>query len=51
MVTARLDEMVRGWFVGNFSPTAFATPACVNLCLHDDGFGRQFFSRLISLFR
>lgn len=25
MITYRLDDMVGGWFVGNFSPTAFAT--------------------------
>ncbi len=25
MKTAKLDDMVRGWFVGNFEPTVFAT--------------------------
>lgn len=25
---ARLEDMVRGWFVGNFSPTVFATEDC-----------------------
>ena len=25
---ARLDEMVRGWFVGSFSPTAYQTQVC-----------------------
>ena len=25
---ARLQDMVRGWFVGNFSPTVFATCDC-----------------------
>lgn len=24
----RLDDMVKGWFVGEFSPTAFATKDC-----------------------
>lgn len=24
----RLDEMVKGWFVGAFAPTAFSTNAC-----------------------
>ncbi len=28
MKTARLDEMIKGWFVGNFTPTALATEAC-----------------------
>jgi quercetin dioxygenase-like cupin family protein len=28
MTVEKLSEMVRGWFVGGFSPTAFATPAC-----------------------
>jgi quercetin dioxygenase-like cupin family protein len=28
MNSARLDDMVKGWFVGGFSPTAFATDAC-----------------------
>ncbi len=28
MRTARLNDMVKGWFVGGFSPTAFATEAC-----------------------
>ena len=27
MRTAKLTDMVRGWFVGNFSPTALATEA------------------------
>lgn len=25
---ARLDDMVRGWFVGAFEPTALHSPAC-----------------------
>ena len=25
MKTARLDEMVKGWFIGNFAPTLYAT--------------------------
>ena len=28
MKLARLDDMVRGWFVGAFSPTALSTPDC-----------------------
>lgn len=28
MKTARLDEMTRGWFVGDFAPTALRTPTC-----------------------
>ena len=28
MKSARLEKMVKGWFVGNFSPTAFATEGC-----------------------
>jgi len=28
MRTAHLDEMFKGWFVGNFTPTALATEAC-----------------------
>lgn len=28
MNSARLDEMVKGWFVGSFTPTAFRTDAC-----------------------
>lgn len=28
MKHARLDTMVKGWFVGSFAPTAFATDAC-----------------------
>jgi quercetin dioxygenase-like cupin family protein len=24
----RIDDMVKGWFVGAFAPTAFATDAC-----------------------
>ncbi len=28
MIHARLDEMVKGWFVGGFTPTALATTAC-----------------------
>jgi hypothetical protein len=27
MLTAKLSDMVRGWFVGDFSPTALATQA------------------------
>lgn len=28
MNQARLEEMVKGWFVGGFKPTAFSTDAC-----------------------
>jgi len=28
MKVARLDDMIRGWFVGDFAPTVFATSAC-----------------------
>lgn len=28
MKTARLNEMVKGWFVGGFSPSAHVTEAC-----------------------
>ena len=28
MKTARLDDMTRGWFVGDFAPSALRTPAC-----------------------
>jgi len=28
MKTARLEDMVKGWFVGAFSPTVFHTDAC-----------------------
>jgi quercetin dioxygenase-like cupin family protein len=28
MNTAHLSEMVKGWFVGGFKPTAFSTQAC-----------------------
>lgn len=28
MKHAKLDEMLKGWFVGAFSPTAHATDAC-----------------------
>jgi len=28
MRTATLDDMVKGWFVGDFSPTVFQTSAC-----------------------
>ena len=28
MKHARLDQMVRGWFVGGFSPSAYQTQAC-----------------------
>jgi len=28
MKVARLDDMVRGWFVGAFSPTALSTDVC-----------------------
>ena len=31
MKLARLDDMVRGWFVGAFSPTALSTPA-IGIC-------------------
>ncbi|MCI8649338.1 MAG: hypothetical protein HFG20_04395 [Anaerotruncus sp.] len=27
MYTARLDELVKGWFVGNFAPTLYCTDA------------------------
>lgn len=28
MNTAHLGDMVKGWFVGGFTPTAFSTEAC-----------------------
>ncbi len=28
MNSAKLDVMVKGWFVGGFKPTAFSTEAC-----------------------
>ncbi|PQV49077.1 hypothetical protein [Paraburkholderia sp. BL21I4N1] len=28
MNSAKLDDMVKGWFVGAFSPTAFSTENC-----------------------
>lgn len=28
MNTAKLGDMVKGWFVGGFNPTAFSTEAC-----------------------
>lgn len=28
MKHARLESMVKGWFVGAFEPTAFSTPGC-----------------------
>lgn len=28
MRTGRLEDMVKGWFVGNFSPTLLQTDAC-----------------------
>ena len=28
MKSARLEDMVKGWFVGAFSPTVFSTDAC-----------------------
>lgn len=28
MRSARLEDMVKGWFVGGFSPTLYATEAC-----------------------
>ncbi len=28
MNTAKLSDMVKGWFVGGFEPTAFSTEAC-----------------------
>lgn len=28
MKTAHLDEMIKGWFVGSFSPTALQSDAC-----------------------
>ncbi|TFF33872.1 hypothetical protein [Pseudomonas sp. RIT623] len=28
MKTFKLDDMTRGWFVGAFNPTSFATEAC-----------------------
>lgn len=28
MKTYKLDDMTRGWFVGAFNPTSFATDAC-----------------------
>lgn len=28
MRSSRLEEMVRGWFVGGFTPSAYSTDAC-----------------------
>lgn len=28
MNSASLDDMIKGWFVGGFKPTAFSTQAC-----------------------
>ena len=28
MKTAQLEDMVKGWFVGGFEPTAFSTESC-----------------------
>ena len=28
MNSAHLQDMVKGWFVGGFAPTAYATPHC-----------------------
>jgi hypothetical protein len=28
MIHARLEDMVKGWFVGGFEPTVFKTEAC-----------------------
>lgn len=28
MKNAKLDDMIKGWFVGNFSPTVFPTEQC-----------------------
>lgn len=28
MKTAKIDDMTRGWFVGNFAPTLYNTNAC-----------------------
>lgn len=28
MKTAHLEDMIKGWFVGNFTPTALTTEAC-----------------------
>lgn len=28
MKSAKLNEMVRGWFVGKFTPSAYSTEAC-----------------------
>ncbi|KPY95504.1 Uncharacterized protein ALO43_03878 [Pseudomonas tremae] len=28
MKTAKLEEMIKGWFVGGFQPAAFSTNAC-----------------------
>lgn len=28
MIHARLEDMVKGWFVGGFTPTAYQTEAC-----------------------
>lgn len=28
MHNAKYSEMIKGWFVGNFTPTAYATDAC-----------------------
>ncbi len=32
MKAYRLEDMVRGWFVGSFSPTALGTEACEVAC-------------------
>lgn len=38
MKTYRLDEMVKGWFIGNFEPTAFKTDLFeVNCRVHPKG--------------
>lgn len=32
MKLLKLDDMTKGWFVGNFTPTAFSTEACEVAC-------------------
>jgi len=36
MTFHRLDAMVKGWFVGNFSPTVLSTDACEVAVKHYD---------------
>ena len=34
MTQLRLDDMVRGWMVGNFDPACYRTTACEVACQH-----------------